>query len=181
MEGCWEKEFLTSIRSFVTRYLMTHEKHCAMRCVPCHASIDEILWSLNISCTVITSMYLESICSRLSFPGHWFISPFDLILLASGRVYPAVMWDYYNNGSSIRMINPQYFSNTVWRLCATLQVGLRFNYWSLRRVSALLWKGYNRVPLPLVSSLLSWVEKIFLLIYLGQARLQYLIQVRMQG
>jgi len=38
-----------------------------------------------------------------------------------GRVYPAVMWDYYNNGSSIRMINPQYFSNTVWRLCATLQ------------------------------------------------------------
>jgi len=38
-----------------------------------------------------------------------------------GRVYPAVMWDYYNNGSSIRMINPQYFHNTVWRLCATLQ------------------------------------------------------------
>jgi len=38
-----------------------------------------------------------------------------------GRVYPAVMWDYYNNGSSIRMINPQYFDKTVWRLCATLQ------------------------------------------------------------
>eukprot|EP00088_Acartia_fossae_P035081 TRINITY_DN3609_c0_g1_i10.p1 TRINITY_DN3609_c0_g1~~TRINITY_DN3609_c0_g1_i10.p1 ORF type:complete len:524 (-),score=84.78 TRINITY_DN3609_c0_g1_i10:327-1862(-) len=38
-----------------------------------------------------------------------------------GRVYPAVMWDYYNNGSSIRMINPQYFNHTVWRLCATLQ------------------------------------------------------------
>jgi len=38
-----------------------------------------------------------------------------------GRVYPAVMWDYFNNGSSIRMINPQYFHNTVWRLCATLQ------------------------------------------------------------
>eukprot|EP00088_Acartia_fossae_P053775 TRINITY_DN6138_c0_g1_i1.p1 TRINITY_DN6138_c0_g1~~TRINITY_DN6138_c0_g1_i1.p1 ORF type:complete len:508 (+),score=61.53 TRINITY_DN6138_c0_g1_i1:35-1558(+) len=38
-----------------------------------------------------------------------------------GRVYPAVMWDYYNNGSSIRMINPQYFHSTVWRLCATLQ------------------------------------------------------------
>jgi len=38
-----------------------------------------------------------------------------------GRVYPAVMWDYYNNGSSVRMINPQYFHNTVWRLCATLQ------------------------------------------------------------
>jgi len=38
-----------------------------------------------------------------------------------GRVYPAVMWDYYNNGSSIRMINPQYFNNTVWRLCSTLQ------------------------------------------------------------
>ncbi|XP_023323397.1 ribosomal oxygenase 1 isoform X2 [Eurytemora carolleeae] len=39
----------------------------------------------------------------------------------AGRVYPAVMWDYFNNGASIRMINPQYFSNSVWRLCATLQ------------------------------------------------------------
>jgi len=38
-----------------------------------------------------------------------------------GRVYPALMWDYYNNGCSIRMINPQYFHDTVWRLCATLQ------------------------------------------------------------
>jgi len=38
-----------------------------------------------------------------------------------GRVYPPVMWDYYNNGSSIRMINPQYFNQTVWKLCSTLQ------------------------------------------------------------
>ena len=37
-------------------------------------------------------------------------------------MYPAVMWDYFNNGASIRMINPQYFHNRVWRLCATLQV-----------------------------------------------------------
>ena len=43
-------------------------------------------------------------------------------ILYVGRVYPAVMWDYFNNGASIRMINPQYFSNSVWRLCATLQV-----------------------------------------------------------
>jgi len=38
-----------------------------------------------------------------------------------GRVYPAVLWDFYNNGCSIRMLNPQTFHNAVWRLCATLQ------------------------------------------------------------
>ena len=47
---------------------------------------------------------------------------FSKPILYVGRVYPAVMWDYFNNGASIRMINPQYFSNSVWRLCATLQV-----------------------------------------------------------
>ena len=50
----------------------------------------------------------------------YLISPKPILYV--GRVYPAVMWDYFNNGASIRMINPQYFSNTVWRLCATLQV-----------------------------------------------------------
>ena len=38
-----------------------------------------------------------------------------------GRVFPAVLWDYYNNGCSVRMLNPQTFSETVWKGCATLQ------------------------------------------------------------
>jgi len=38
-----------------------------------------------------------------------------------GRVFPAVLWDFYNNGCSIRMLNPQTFHNGVWRLCSTLQ------------------------------------------------------------
>jgi len=37
-----------------------------------------------------------------------------------GRVFPAVLWDFYNNGCSIRMLNPQTFHAGVWRLCATL-------------------------------------------------------------
>jgi lysine-specific demethylase/histidyl-hydroxylase NO66 len=39
----------------------------------------------------------------------------------AGRVVPAVMWDFYNNGCSIRMLNPQTYHNAVWRLCSTLQ------------------------------------------------------------
>ena len=38
-----------------------------------------------------------------------------------GRVFPAVLWDFYNNGCSIRMLNPQTFHAAVWRLCSTLQ------------------------------------------------------------
>jgi len=38
-----------------------------------------------------------------------------------GRVHPPVLWDFYNNGCSIRMLNPQTFHNAVWRLCSTLQ------------------------------------------------------------
>ena len=38
-----------------------------------------------------------------------------------GRVFPAVLWDFYNNGCSVRMLNPQTFSETVWKGCATLQ------------------------------------------------------------
>jgi len=38
-----------------------------------------------------------------------------------GRVYPAVMWDYYNNGCSLRLLNPQTFNKQVWKLCSTLQ------------------------------------------------------------
>ena len=39
-----------------------------------------------------------------------------------GRAHGAVVWDYYNNGCSIRIINPQTFSDSVWKLCSTLQV-----------------------------------------------------------
>ena len=38
-----------------------------------------------------------------------------------GRAYPPVVWDYYNQGCSLRMLNPQTFDARVWELCATLQ------------------------------------------------------------
>uniref|UniRef100_H2ZFB8 Bifunctional lysine-specific demethylase and histidyl-hydroxylase n=1 Tax=Ciona savignyi TaxID=51511 RepID=H2ZFB8_CIOSA len=38
-----------------------------------------------------------------------------------GRAFAPVVWDYYKNGCSIRIKNPQAFSKPVWRLCATLQ------------------------------------------------------------
>ena len=38
-----------------------------------------------------------------------------------GRAYAPVVWDFYNNGCSLRMLNPQTFDNQVWKLCATLQ------------------------------------------------------------
>ncbi len=60
------------------------------------------------------------------------VSKFDFIVLLNseegrethdpeGRAHPPVVWDFYNNGCSIRMINPQTFSDNVWRECATLQ------------------------------------------------------------
>ena len=38
-----------------------------------------------------------------------------------GRAYAPVVWDFYNNGCSLRMLNPQTFHAPVWKLCATLQ------------------------------------------------------------
>ncbi|XP_035672115.1 bifunctional lysine-specific demethylase and histidyl-hydroxylase NO66 [Branchiostoma floridae] len=38
-----------------------------------------------------------------------------------GRANPAVVWDYYQNGCSVRLLNPQTYSQGVWRLCSTLQ------------------------------------------------------------
>ena len=38
-----------------------------------------------------------------------------------GRAHAAVVWDYYTNGCSIRIINPQTFSDPVWKLCSDLQ------------------------------------------------------------
>ena len=36
-------------------------------------------------------------------------------------MFPPVLWDFYNNGCSVRMLNPQSFHPAVWRLCSTLQ------------------------------------------------------------
>ncbi|XP_076802755.1 ribosomal oxygenase 1-like isoform X1 [Clavelina lepadiformis] len=38
-----------------------------------------------------------------------------------GRAFAPVVWDYYKNGCSVRLKNPQAFSKPVWQLCATLQ------------------------------------------------------------
>ncbi|CAL4139169.1 unnamed protein product, partial [Meganyctiphanes norvegica] len=38
-----------------------------------------------------------------------------------GRAHAPVVWDYYNNGCSVRMLNPQTFHKGVWKLLATLQ------------------------------------------------------------
>ena len=39
----------------------------------------------------------------------------------AGRAHAPVVWDFYNNGCSLRMLNPQTFHEPVWDLCATLQ------------------------------------------------------------
>ncbi|KAI6068267.1 Acyl-coenzyme A thioesterase 5 [Aix galericulata] len=38
-----------------------------------------------------------------------------------GRALPAVVWDFYQNGCSLRLLNPQAFSTTVWHLLSILQ------------------------------------------------------------
>ncbi|XP_072032390.1 ribosomal oxygenase 1-like [Amphiura filiformis] len=38
-----------------------------------------------------------------------------------GRALAPVVWDYYQNGCSIRMLNPQTYSHAVWKLNSTLQ------------------------------------------------------------
>jgi len=38
-----------------------------------------------------------------------------------GRAWPSKVWDLYNNGCSVRMLNPQTYSKSVWSLCAGLQ------------------------------------------------------------
>jgi len=39
-----------------------------------------------------------------------------------GRALPAVVWDYYSNGNSVRFLNPQTYIKPVWKLNASLQV-----------------------------------------------------------
>ncbi|XP_050738942.1 ribosomal oxygenase 1-like isoform X2 [Eriocheir sinensis] len=38
-----------------------------------------------------------------------------------GQAYPSVVWDYYNNGCSLRLLNPQTFHRPVWKLLYNLQ------------------------------------------------------------
>ncbi|XP_045617936.1 ribosomal oxygenase 1 [Procambarus clarkii] len=38
-----------------------------------------------------------------------------------GQAHPPVVWDYYNNGCSVRMLNPQTFHRPVWKLLSVLQ------------------------------------------------------------
>ncbi|XP_009643839.2 ribosomal oxygenase 1 [Egretta garzetta] len=39
----------------------------------------------------------------------------------SGRALPAVVWDFYQNGCSLRLLFPQVFSPTVWHFLSILQ------------------------------------------------------------
>ncbi|KAM6335519.1 ribosomal oxygenase 1 [Podargus strigoides] len=39
----------------------------------------------------------------------------------SGRALPAVAWDFYQNGCSLRLLSPQAFSPTVWHFLSILQ------------------------------------------------------------
>ncbi|XP_017267249.1 ribosomal oxygenase 1 [Kryptolebias marmoratus] len=38
-----------------------------------------------------------------------------------GRALPFTVWDFYDSGCSIRMLNPQAFSSTVWNVLSILQ------------------------------------------------------------
>ncbi|EDO39117.1 predicted protein, partial [Nematostella vectensis] len=38
-----------------------------------------------------------------------------------GRAHAPVVWDFYNNGCSVRLLNPQSFSHPVWKLTSLLQ------------------------------------------------------------
>ncbi|XP_062324450.1 ribosomal oxygenase 1 [Osmerus eperlanus] len=38
-----------------------------------------------------------------------------------GRALPFTVWDFYENGCSLRMVNPQAFSSTVWNVLSILQ------------------------------------------------------------
>ncbi|KAH3856909.1 hypothetical protein DPMN_099504 [Dreissena polymorpha] len=38
-----------------------------------------------------------------------------------GRAYRSLVWDFYQNGCSIRLLNPQTYSESVWKMLTTLQ------------------------------------------------------------
>jgi lysine-specific demethylase/histidyl-hydroxylase NO66 len=44
-----------------------------------------------------------------------------LKFLFKGRARPAIVWDSYNEGCSVRILNPHTYSTTVWKLLSCLQ------------------------------------------------------------
>ncbi|KAK2706655.1 hypothetical protein QYM36_014639 [Artemia franciscana] len=38
-----------------------------------------------------------------------------------GRAYASTVWDLYSTGASVRFLNPQTYSNPVWKICEGLQ------------------------------------------------------------
>lgn len=38
-----------------------------------------------------------------------------------GRAYASVVWDYYQQGCSVRLLNPQTYSSRCWKMLSTLQ------------------------------------------------------------
>lgn len=38
-----------------------------------------------------------------------------------GRARPAIVWDAYNEGCSIRILNPHTYSDSIWKLLSCLQ------------------------------------------------------------
>ncbi|XP_061172709.1 ribosomal oxygenase 1-like isoform X1 [Saccostrea echinata] len=38
-----------------------------------------------------------------------------------GRAYPSTVWDFYQTGCSVRLLNPQTYSRNVWKLLSVLQ------------------------------------------------------------
>ncbi|KAI0233822.1 hypothetical protein LSAT2_015978 [Lamellibrachia satsuma] len=38
-----------------------------------------------------------------------------------GRAFPSTVWDYYQNGCSVRLLNPHTYSVSVWKLLSILQ------------------------------------------------------------
>ena len=42
-------------------------------------------------------------------------------LITVGRARPAVVWDAYNEGCSIRVLNPHTYSTHIWKLLSCLQ------------------------------------------------------------
>lgn len=39
----------------------------------------------------------------------------------NGRALPVVVWDFYKSGCSLRLLNPQVFSGTIWNILSILQ------------------------------------------------------------
>eukprot|EP00123_Amoebidium_parasiticum_P011942 comp21007_c0_seq1/m.28196 comp21007_c0_seq1/g.28196 ORF comp21007_c0_seq1/g.28196 comp21007_c0_seq1/m.28196 type:complete len:538 (-) comp21007_c0_seq1:68-1681(-) len=42
-------------------------------------------------------------------------------LTPTGRAYPASVWDFYEDGCSLRLLNPQTFCEPMWRMLSVLQ------------------------------------------------------------